>query len=285
MKLPTSSGATLIAIIGDVHGEIPLALHILGQLEQQARRPIVQVFCVGDFGLFLDAEDWVFLTGPKKHRFPENTARIRTAWKAWPWPLAMVGGNHEPLHRLRAFDPDWFGRKLTYTDGGELVHSVPGLRVYGLSGIYHPESMEFPTDEYRGNRLPTRPKTWADMVDLAAKGLISRKQLSYYTRSDLDRLTALPPEPHLLLTHDWPFAPAHLPAETTRRPERELLDVLRPQIHYCGHHHILQRATVGPSSVRALPIIRTSTTPPHRANQSWCQLLYWKDGTLSDATR
>lgn len=155
----TDSEAALIAIIGDVHGEIPLALHALDQLEQQAGRPIAQVFSVGDFGLYLDREDWTYLTGPKKHRFPENTDRIVTAWKSWRWPLAMIGGNHEPLNRLRAYDPAWFGPKFTYTDGGELVHRVPGLRVYGLSGIYHPQSMEFLTDYYRGNRLTTRPKT------------------------------------------------------------------------------------------------------------------------------
>jgi lariat debranching enzyme len=284
MKVAMSSGAALIAIIGDVHGEIPLALHVLDQLEQQAGKPIVQIFCVGDFGLFLAPEDWTYLIGPKKHRFPANTARIVAAWKEWRWPLAMVGGNHEPLHRLRAYDSDWFGPQLTYTDGGELVHRIPGLRVYGLSGIHHPEALEFPTHDYRGHRLPTRPQTWTDMVALVAAGLLSPKQLSYFKRSDLERLKALPPEPHLLLTHDWPFAPAHLPPETTRRPERELLDVLRPQMHFCGHHHIPQRFTLGPSVIRALEIIRTSTTPPYKANPSWCQLLFWKDGTLSDAT-
>jgi CheY-like chemotaxis protein len=61
-------------------------------------------------------------------------------------------------------------------------------------------------------------------------------------------------------------------------------DVLRPQMHFCGHHHIPQSFTVGPSSIRALEIIRTSTTPPYKATPSWCHLLLWKDGTLSDAT-
>jgi lariat debranching enzyme len=285
MKVATNnSKPSLIAVIGDVHGEIPLALHALDQIEQQAGEPIVQVFCVGDFGLFLDPNDWAYLTGPKKYRFPENTSRIVAAWRDWRWPLAMIGGNHEPMNRLRAFDSEWFGPRFTYTDGGELDHCVPGLRVYGLSGIYHPESLEFPPNDYRDRHLPPRTRTWAAMVDLVGTGRISSKQLSYYKRDDIDRLNALPPEPHLLLTHDWPFPPAHLPPETDRRTERELVDVLRSQMHFCGHHHIPQSFSAGPSSIRALAIIRSSSTPPYQANPSWCQLLLWKDGNLSDAT-
>jgi hypothetical protein len=63
-------------------------------------RKIAQVFSVGDFGLFLSESDWDFFTGPARHKHPDWSPEIRKAWTRWQWPLAMIGGNHEPWHRL-----------------------------------------------------------------------------------------------------------------------------------------------------------------------------------------
>jgi len=135
----------LTAVIGDVHHHLALAAEGLERIERELSRPIDQVFSVGDFGLFLDAADWNFLTGPKKYRQPETSPDIRRAWKDWRWPVSMIAGNHEPFHRLRDWDAAYFSFKLEYSNAGDLLHSVSGLKVSGLSGIYHPHEMEFVT--------------------------------------------------------------------------------------------------------------------------------------------
>ncbi len=94
MQNPTS--AEILVVMGDVHANLPLALRGLERIEEECGQAIAQVFSVGDLGLFLDPLDWNFLSGPKKHRHPERTPAIVEAWNAWRWPLAMIGGNHEP---------------------------------------------------------------------------------------------------------------------------------------------------------------------------------------------
>lgn len=208
MKSPALDHA-LVAVIGDVHHHIGLAAEGLKRIENELSRPIAQVFSVGDFGLFLTESDWDFLTGPKKYRQPESTPQIRAAWSTWHWPLSMIGGNHEPFHLLRDWNPNAFSDKLQYTNAGELHHSIPGLRVAGLSGIHHPQHLHFITDEERNLPAAARAESWPEMVDLARAGTMSRKRLTYYKQQEIDHLCCLDFTPDLLLLHDWPVAPAH----------------------------------------------------------------------------
>jgi len=94
---------SLIAVIGDVHHYIGLAIEGLVHIEQELGQPISQ----GDF-----------LTGPKKYRAPEESPAIRR------------------------WDASYFYFKLEYTNAGGLTHSIPRLAVAGLSEIYHPQQMQ-----------------------------------------------------------------------------------------------------------------------------------------------
>jgi hypothetical protein len=85
-----------VVVVGDVHAAIPLAVEGLNRLELELGAPISQTFSVGDLGLFFTPEDWAFLTGPKKYRFPEQSEKIAEAWAIWRWPLAAIAGNHWP---------------------------------------------------------------------------------------------------------------------------------------------------------------------------------------------
>jgi hypothetical protein len=194
----------LIAVIGDVHAEIDKAAQYLFDLEAQLGEPISQVFSVGDLGLFLAESDWQFLTGPTKHRHPEKSQQIRAVWQAWKWPIAAIGGNHEPWHRLRVFDQEYFGPKLSYTNAGELQHCIGGLGVYGLSGIHHPEHLEY--DAKKLDRRPA-PANWAELVVCVREGKAAARRLTYFKSDELALLSSLPPGPHLLLMHDWPASP------------------------------------------------------------------------------
>ena len=271
----------IVAVIGDVHHQIGLAAEGLSRIEDELGRPVAQVFSVGDFGLFLRETDWNFLTGPKKFRRPEACPGIRAAWEAWRWPISMIGGNHEPFHLLRDWTPGAFGGKLEYSDAGELTHGFPGLRVAGLSGIFHPGELEFTSPE--SGRIPRspRPGTWPEMVQLVRAGVISRKRLCYYTQHEIDHLCSLAPQPDLLLLHDWPEAPDHIQQIHERRPEREILEALAPNFLCCGHHHRARLFRVRDTRVIALNIITSGeVNHQHEILPGWAAVFEWDGRAL-----
>lgn len=260
----------LIAVIGDTHARIDLAAEALDRIEGHYQRTISQVFSVGDFGLFLDEADWGFLSGPKKYRHPEQSKTIRAAWKSWRWPLSAIAGNHEPFNRLREFDPDYFEGKLNYSNAGELTHSIQGLRVLGLSGIYHPE-------EY-SSRL-TGSVSWSDMLAQVKAQKVSNKFLSYYKKEEVELLKRMEPKPGLILLHDWPMKPEHI-SDMHRRPEAEIVEALAPAFVCCGHHHTPCHSTIGATKVFALNII-SSREDRYHINANWCALFEYDGGELS----
>jgi|GEM_PF-1204832 len=267
----------LIAVIGDVHHHIGLAAEGMDHIENELGRPVAQVFSVGDLGLFLDAADWGFLTGPKKYRKPEDSPEIREAWKAWRWPLSAIAGNHEPFHRLRDWDASYFSFKLDYIDAGELAHKVPGLRIAGLSGIYHPQEMEFMTALEARTMKTFRAETWPEMVRLTETSKISRSRLTYYKEVEVEHMKSLGFTPDILLLHDWPVAPPHIGYSYPRRPEAEIVDALHPPFVCCGHHHTADDFLIGQSRVLPLNIISTKELIRHRIiNPGWCALFEWE---------
>jgi hypothetical protein len=265
---------SIVAVIGDVHHQLWLAVEELSRIERNLGRAIDQVFSVGDLGLFLEEADWRFLTGPAKHRHPDDTPRIRKAWEAWRWPLSMIAGNHEPFHHLRNWNPDHFGGKLRYVDAGEMPHSIPGFRAYGLSGIFHPGELNFTNEAEKWRAKKSLRSSWPEMVEQVQKNAVSPKRLTYYKQFEIDLLLALPPNPHLLLTHDWPVKPNRLRFEYPRRPETELVNQVQPQYACCGHHHASAAFEVPPTQVRALNIISRDTSG-NIINPGWCLLLEW----------
>ena len=271
-----------IAVLGDIHHQICLAAEGMERLEEHLGRPVDQTFTVGDLGLFLEKSDWDFLTGPKKYRQPEATSAIRKAWESWRWSLSMIAGNHEPFHRLRAWDPAYFGGKLEYTDAGALAHQVPELEVAGLSGIYHPQHEEFVSAMDARTLKLTRVKSWAEMVPLAKAEKISRSRLTYYKEAEVQKLKKLEFTPDLLLLHDWPAWPEHIARIYTRRPEAEIVDALRPAFVCCGHHHTVADFQLGQTRVLALNIITTTELSyRHIINPGWAALFEWDGAALA----
>lgn len=269
----TASTPRTIVVIGDIHARLDIALAELIRIEGHYGA-IDQVFSVGDVGLFLEPDDWNYLTGPKKHRHPEWSERIAGAWKEWRWPLAMIGGNHEPYQRLRTFDSAHFGPKLTYINAGVLTHQIQGLRVYGLSGIYHPEHLSFSVSDRPGE---PKPRSWENLLGLTSANKASLKRLTYYKQEEIELLLRLPREPDLLLMHDWPIAPPHI-ASGGDRPEKLLVERLRPKWVCSGHHHAPAEFTIGTSNCIALNIL--AGEGDRKALRAWAVIFRWTGPAL-----
>ena len=272
---------SLIAVIGDVHHHIALAAEGLERMEAQFGENIDQVFAVGDLGLFLDEADWEFLTGPNKYRQPEATPEIRTAWEKWRWPLSTIAGNHEPFNRLRAWDPAYFGGKLEYTDAGELAHRISGLRVAGLSGIYHPQNEGFVSTIDSRDMKSLGVKSWPEMRSLAQAKKISISRLTYYKEAEVQRLKKLDFTPDLLLLHDWPITPPHVNQIYSRRPEAEIVSELHPAFVCCGHHHTAASFRIGRTQVIGLNIISREDIYYRPINAGWAALFEWNGSQLT----
>ncbi len=276
MNRPSPKTTEMIVVIGDVHHLVWLAVEGLERMEAEYGRRIDQVFSVGDFGLFLQPEDWNFLTGPKKYRRPEDCPQIRAAWERWRWPISIIAGNHEPFHKLRNWNATRFGGRLGYTNAGWVPHDVRGLRVAGLSGIFQPDELKFTNDIERRQRGMPKPTNWPEMVAECERGRISPRRLTYFKETELESARSLAPAPHLLLTHDWPVAHGGINVVSDRRPEREILDALTPQFHCCGHHHRSKHFTVASTEVFALNIIGSG----HQINPGWSVAFSWDSETL-----
>jgi hypothetical protein len=265
------SPAQLFVVIGDVHDRIDLALEFLLQLENELQQVITQVFSVGDFGLFLDEKDWDWLTGPSVYRRSQRTLTIRQAWAAWPWPLATIIGNHDCTDRLRDFHPAYFDNKLSYTNAGLLEHRLPGLRVAGLSGI-----------NYAGTnpaRTPPAGKAWSEIVAMCNLDKLSPRALTYYREADVDELLKVK-TPHIVLTHDWPIDPPHSRTPGEYRPEKSIIELLRPQYSFHGHHHQSFATSLGKTKVYALNII--SRNNQHHPNPGWAWIGRWDGQSIQE---
>lgn len=269
-----------IVVIGDVHHHLWLAVDGLERIEAETGKPVDQVFSVGDLGLFLDEDDWRFLTGPSKYRVPAESKRIREAWKRWRWPLSAIAGNHEPFNRLRDWDAAFFSFKMEYVDAGEMANSIPGLRVAGLSGIYNPQEASFVSQAEEANKKLPRVESWPEMVAFTESNKISRSRLTYYKQFEVDYLKSLDFKPHLLLLHDWPVAPARVTDRYPARPEAEIVRALKPNFVCCGHHHTAMSFRFADSEVCALNIIG-SKPDTHMINPGWASIFDWDGERLS----
>ncbi len=179
----------------------------------------------------------------------------------------MIGGNHEPFNRLRDWDAAHYDYRLNYTDSGDLVHDVPGMRVYGLTGICG--------DNY-GKR--GRSEQWPYLVEQVKSGEKSAKELMYYRKREVDQLLGLRKRPHILMTHNWPIRSS--PTDSDRLdPERELLNLLEPQFHFSGHKHLHHIQQIGNTRFEGLNLIYLKNQPTKIA-EGWCRLLEWDGAQL-----
>ncbi len=264
---------TYFAVVGDIHSNIDSATKKLSQIEVEIGQPLAQVICVGDVGLSLSPEDYPYST---EKRSPEEaqslSASIREGWQKFKWPLAMIGGNHEPYNRLRKFDENYFEKNLTYTDVGELPHSIGGLKVYGLSGIYQEE--HYQSFAVASKSLKRKAASWGELMENYNRS-VSTRALTYYKKADVDKLLRLPKKPHLLLTHDWPdvsslnYSNNH--AVKTVFPEMELCQKLLPHFHFSGHHHTHKTFKIGESVFVGLADVK---------NDPWAMVFSFENGVL-----
>lgn len=226
---------TTLAIVGDIHGHLQLALAVLARWQQGLAAPFEAVFLCGDVGSFTHDSQLDSTTrrhgkaNPCELEFLTQWAAAPPApWLAWIFapvaegglgiscPVIMVHGNHEGFDRLQEILPashpdkpvnvdqlpvvDALG-KVRYLPSGWRVQLPSGLVAAGIGGIE------------RGQR-------YAEYHDLA-----------YIKDEDVAFLLDQPPV-DLLLTHQ---GPSSLQGDHGSATLDLLLESRRAQFWFHGH--------------------------------------------------
>lgn len=230
--MSAASGPLIIAVVGDVHGAHRAMVALVERRARAAGVVPSLVLQVGDFEPNRGEVD----RGRRSPEAPLGDFADFVAGRArYPWPVWVIGGNHEPYPWLDALEPGselapdcrwlgWSGRR-----------NLGGVGVAWLSGIHAPT--RFTGERPRG----VSGKDW--------------KLATYFTARDVAELSA-GGRADLLLLHDWPsglvarggpdpFAGSRVKAWTVgNRHARALIETLRPRVAVCGHMHVGHRAEV-----------------------------------------
>jgi hypothetical protein len=237
----------IVAVFGDLHGHFALAYRFLRHWEIESGRVADAILQVGDVNVFPDparadrltrkfaARDPAQLSFPRWQRGDDEAAMFlapdapeQTRIAA---PMLFVKGNHDDygyLERLAAgtasgaipVDP-W--QRILYLPSGrmfELNAQDSVLRVAALGGIADPDG-----------RGAGRPKP------------------DHYTKDEVRRVAGLPGPVDVLLTHDAPWGSV-FPAGGSR-DVTELIALLAPAFHFCGHYHAPGTALTAPAPTRS----------------------------------
>ena len=237
------------AVVGDVHGEMHAMLRLVAGLSNKAGRALDFVLQVGDFEPHRHEADLATMAAPQKYRKLGDFHQFHQGAARFPWPVHFIGGNHEPYGFLDAMPAGGDVAERCHYLGRVGALELDGMRVVGLSGI-------FQEDTYARGR-----------PDIAAVGSTSLKAYIGFSEAEVEAAASLGPA-DVLLVHEWPDgigAPPHLAKDfeegrgVSRRPlgnepARLLVELLSPQIVFCGHMHARHRGELR-AGARRVPVV------------------------------
>ena len=175
------------AVEGCAHGQLDLIYDAVSKLEAFQEIKIDLLILCGDLQASRNVDDLYCVAVPEKYRHMGDFFDYYSGKKRAPVLTLVVGGNHEASNYLNElYYGGWLAPKIYYLGRSGCLR-FSGLRIAGLSGIYHKNDQYLPYRE-------TPPYTE------------NSKRSSYHTRQfEIDKLALLPPDTvDILITHEWP---------------------------------------------------------------------------------
>lgn len=210
-----------IAVLGDLHGHINLALSVLKDCEQINNFNFDSILQVGDLGYFPDLSKVDKATLKFAEKDPEELGfqyflqetKISKKWffdenTKIASDLVFISGNHEDIENLRELE---FNSKINLTpvdNYNKILYLPPG-------------------EIYKINKGELE-------VKIAGLGGVSDNTEGYhFNKIDLRKARSLS-KINILLTHE-----PHSGAIENRGSQevRDLLKLIQPDYHFCGHLH------------------------------------------------
>lgn len=229
----------LFAVVGDVHGAMKRMVQLLHQWEIKHHRSLDFVLQLGDFEPHRHEQDLATMAAPQKYRKLGDFPLFYSGKFTFPWPIYFIGGNHEPYGWLDTLEAGAMLTKHCYYLGRTPMIHQYGLRIRGLSGIY---KSSFFTKE--------RPK-------YTEHATIPLKNYTFFTENEVENLMHSAPI-DILLLHEWPSGlmtqeeffknepnqPTTNMRELGNEPARMLIELVEPQLVFCGHMHTRHQTTL-----------------------------------------
>lgn len=130
--------AMKIAVQGCGHGDLHAIYRALSALEARTGDKADLLLVCGDFQALRHAKDLATLACPPKYRRMGDFADYWSGRSVAPLPTIFIGGNHEASRHLwEVYHGGWVAPQI-YFLGYSGVVKVGGLRIGGISGLYHP---------------------------------------------------------------------------------------------------------------------------------------------------
>jgi lariat debranching enzyme len=248
-----SNHTVTIAIEGCCHGELDAIYNRLRQHEEQSGRKIDLLLCCGDFQSLRNTADFHSLAVPEKYRALGSFYRYYANELQAPILTVFIGGNHEASQALQELPYGGWVAPNIYYMGLAGVINFNGIRIGGISGIY--KSNDFTKGHYEHapfDRSSLRSVYHLRNVDVYRLKCLYADTQQQQQQQPLD----------IMISHDWPQGieqygdtaalirtKPFFRAEIERnnlgsRPNRELLDYLRPKWWFSAHLHVKFHAQV-----------------------------------------
>ncbi len=229
-----------LAAFGCVHGK----LNVINAYCKKKHSAFA--LCCGDFQSTRDEADLASMDALPKYRSLCDFPMYFRGSKRMYCPMMFVGGNHEAARYLSEFPDGGFVAPNIYYLGTSGVVQCGGLRIAGISGIYHAE------DYYQPYEIPS---VWD-----RGEG----KRACHMRAYDIGRLLQIREPVDIVMSHDWPCNVfdmisdkqsvldffAHNPQVELERetfgslPLRSLVAKLQPRFWICAHMHRKWEATI-----------------------------------------
>lgn len=245
-----------IAVQGCSHGELDTIYKSIRDTETSSGKKLDILFLCGDLQCVRDAFDLQCVAVPPKYRRLNTFHQYVTGEKVAPVLTVFVGGNHEASNILQSLYYGGYVAPNIYFLGFAGVIRVKGLRIAGVSGIFHER-------HYNYAHYETPPYS-----EDSLRSVYHLRQLEVFRLKHL----ILSEEPiDIFLSHDWPqdicdygdkesllrIKPYFREDIESRKlgspPLKELMAVLRPSFWFAAHLHVKFPAVV---------IHDTNVTPP-----------------------
>lgn len=256
-----------VAVVGCTHGELDAVYAKVDQLNEEASASpserIKLIICCGDFECLRNANDLKCKASPPKYRHMNAFHQYYRGEKHASVLTVFIGGNHEASNYLQELHyGGWVAPNIFYL-GAAGVINVAGLRIAGVSGIYHAKHY------HKGHfeKAPYSKKTIDSVFcvrefEIFQLSHLVRSEPTAHSRTEESSSDKSYPCLDAFLSHDWPThienhgdiaallkeRPGFKRSIATNRfgnPGSErLLHTLQPAMWLAGHMHVRFEATV-----------------------------------------
>lgn len=233
-----------VAVVGCIHGELDVVYQEIQRIETQEDIKVDLLLICGDFQALRNENDFKCIAIPKKYHQLGTFNKYYFGLEKAPVLTLFIGGNHEASNYLMTLPyGGWVAPNIYYMGYSSIVN-FGGLRIAGISGIYHSN------DVNRGHfeRLPFDEDT---------------KRSIYHTRYlEAYRFMSVQEDIDIFLSHDWPlniyfcgninellrrkpFFRNDIDKKKLGNPLLEpILKRLKPRYWFSAHLHVKFHATV-----------------------------------------